>query len=158
MSALKAAMPVLAQHEGVWEGWYRTYDKNGDKMDEHQSRLICRFPTNGPIPYHQTNHYTWADGRTETREFPGEFRDGRLWFISDLIDGWAADVPLDPHSRTVMLHWKRKGEPETYLYEMIQISDCGKYRSRAWQWIREGRVAMRTLIDEHRISETWVDC
>jgi len=71
-SELKELMPVLARHEGVWEGIYRHYDKDGNKTDEHKSRLICRFPTDGPHLYHQTNYYTWDDGRTETRDFPAQ--------------------------------------------------------------------------------------
>jgi hypothetical protein len=155
VNPLKQAMPLLAAQEGVWEGWYRYFDANGEKIDEHRSRLVCRFPDSGPVPYHQTNHYAWPDGRTEVRDFPAAFRDGRLWFDNDLIYGWAAEEPLDAHHRTLLLHWVRKGEPGTYLYEMIQVSDCGRYRTRVWQWIHAGKTRMRTLIDEERVSESW---
>lgn len=155
MTELREAMPLLASQEGIWEGWYRYYDAEGNKIDEHRSRLICRFPSNGPVPYHQSNHYFWADGRKEVREFPAGYRDGRLIFDNDLITGWAAEDPLDEHHRTIMLHWVRKGEPDTYLYEMIQISDCGRYRTRVWQWINAGRTRMRTLIDEEKVSDSW---
>ena len=155
MNALKQAMPLLASQEGVWEGWYRYYDAEGKRIDQHRSRLVCRFPVSGPVPYHQTNHYTWEDGRRETREFPATFAAGRLRFDNDLITGWAAEDPLDEHGRTVMLHWVRKGEPDTYLYEMIQVSDCRRYRTRVWQWITGGRTRMRTLIDEEKVSDSW---
>jgi len=155
MSDLRSAMPLLARQEGIWEGWYRYFDAEGNKVDEHRSRLVCRLPQAGPVPYHQTNHYFWADGRKEVREFPATFRDGRLRFDNDLITGWAAEVPLDEHGRTIMLHWVRKGEPDTYLYEMIQVSDCGRYRTRVWQWINAGRTRMRTLIDEEKVSDSW---
>lgn len=152
---IKTAMPLLARNEGVWEGWYRYYDQQGNKVDEHRSKLICRFPASGPYPYHQTNHYTWSDGKREVRDFPATFRDGRVWFENELIHGWAAEVPLDEHHRTVMLYWRRKGEPDTYLYEMIQVSDCGRYRQRVWQWIRDGRCVLRTLIDEQKLTDNW---
>ncbi len=155
MSDIKQAMPLLASNEGVWDGYYRYTDPQGNKIDEHKSRLVCRFPAEGPYPYHQTNHYTWADGRTEVRDFPASYRDGRVWFDTDLIHGWAAEVPLDDFNRTLMLNWTRKGEPDLYLYEMIQMSDCGKYRCRIWQWIKAGRIHMRTLIDEEKVSDTW---
>lgn len=154
-SDIKTAMPLLARNEGVWEGWYRYFDHDGNKVDEHRSRLVCRFPGNGPVPYHQTNHYTWADGKKEVRDFPAQYRDGRVWFDNELIDGWAAEVPLDAHRRTIMLYWVRKGEPETYLYEMIQLSDCGRYRQRVWQWIKDGQCVLRTLIDEQKVSDSW---
>jgi hypothetical protein len=148
-------MPLLARQEGVWEGWYRYYDENGTKIDEHRSRLVCRMPKSGPVPYHQTNYYTWADGRTDSRDFPATFRDGRLWFDNDLISGWAAEVPLDEFKRTLMLYWKRKGDSDTYLYEMIQTSDDMRYRTRVWQWISGGKTRMRTLIDEQKVSDSW---
>lgn len=150
MNTLRTAMPVLARHEGIWEGSYRHYDAAGLLIDEHRSRLICRFPEDGPYPYHQTNIYQWADGRSETRDFPAIYRDGRLWWDNPLISGWAAEVALDDFHRSLMLCWVRKDLPGTYLYEMIQISDCGRYRSRVWQWIEDGRLKMRTLIDETR--------
>jgi hypothetical protein len=155
MTDIRQAMPLLSSNEGIWEGWYRYYDADGNKIDEHRSRLVCRFPKDGPYPYHQTNHYTWDNGKKEVRDFPATFRDGRVWFDNELISGWAAEVPLDEKRRTTMLHWVRKGEPDTYLYEMIQNSDCGRYRTRVWQWIRGGQTRMRTLIDEHKVSDSW---
>jgi hypothetical protein len=155
MTELRQAMPLLARQEGIWEGWYRYYDAEGKQVDEHRSRLVCRLPLEGPVPYHQSNHYFWADGRKEVREFPATYRDGRLRFDNDLITGWAAEVSLDEHQRTLMLHWVRKGEPDVYLYEMIQVSDCGRYRTRVWQWISGGRTRLRTLIDEEKVSDSW---
>jgi len=35
---------------------------------------------------------------------------------------------------------------------MIHNSDCGKFRSRVWQWIRDGKTQMRTLIDEQKVE------
>ena len=155
VSHLRELMPILARHEGIWDGMYRYYDPQGDKIDEHSSRLVCRFPDAGPYRYHQTNHYRWVDGRTEVRDFPAHVASGRLEFVSDLIEGWAAEVPRDDFNRTVMLHWVRTGEPDLYLYEMIQISDCGQYRHRVWHWYKQGRIVQRTLIDEHKVSDRW---
>ena len=152
LPTLKEQMPLLARHEGVWEGVYRYYDDAGNKIDEHKSQLVCRFPDAGPCPYQQTNFYTWADGRTETREFPGHLRNGRLEWDNELIKGWAADIALDHNARTTMLYWVRKDDPEMYLYEMIHLSDCGNFRSRIWQWIKGGKILRRTLIDETCIS------
>ncbi len=154
MAETRNLMPILARQEGVWDGVYRYYDAGGKLVDEHESRLVCRLPTGGPWSYHQTNHYRWADGRTETRDFPATFRDDRLWFDNELIHGWCAEVPLDAFSRTLMLYWKRVGEPDTYLYEMIQIDDAARQRSRVWQWITAGRVRMRTLIDERKVADS----
>lgn len=153
--AIREDMPLLARHEGVWDGVYTYYNAAGEKVDEHASRLFCRFPDDGPFPYHQTNHYTWPEGRKEIREFPAEYRDKRIWWDNDLIVGWAAEVGLDEYSRTVMLYWQRQGDPSLYLYEMIQISDDGKSRCRTWHWIRDGKLETRTAIQESLVSKDW---
>ncbi len=38
---------------------------------------------------------------------------------------------------------------------MIQLSDCGRYRARVWQWFKDGRLDRRTLIDEEKVSDDW---
>ncbi len=150
--SLRASMPFLARNEGVWEGYYRYYDAAGNKIDEHKSRLICRVIDDRD--YHQTNVYRWADGKKETRDFPAEIQGERLVFTNE-ITGWAQAVDLDEHGRTMMLHWTRNGEPDLYLYEMIQLSDDGEARARVWQWFKKDRLLQRTLIDERRVSTDW---
>jgi hypothetical protein len=152
---IRTAMPLLARHEGVWDGVYSYFNARNEKIDEHASRLICRFPDDGPFPYHQTNHYSWADGRQESRDFPAFYRDGRVWWDNDLIKGWAAEVPLDEYNRTVMLYWQRTGDPLLYLYEQIQISDDGRHRCRTWHWIRNGVLETRTAINETFVTRDW---
>lgn len=153
---IREEMPLLARHEGVWDGTYTYYNAAGDKVDEHASRLFCRLPgDDAPYPYHQTNHYRWPDGRTETRDFPAEFRDGRIWWDNELIVGWAAEVPLDANNRTIMLYWQRTGDPSLYLYEMIQLADDGESRCRTWHWIRDGQLETRTAIQERLVSRDW---
>lgn len=153
--SIRTAMPLLARHEGVWDGTYSYFNAANDKVDEHGSRLLCRFPDDGPFPYHQTNFYRWADGRTEIRDFPGEYRDGRVWWDNEHIRGWAAEVGLDEYNRSVMLYWQRQGDPSLYLYEMIQLSDCGQHRCRTWHWIRNGLLETRTAIQERLVTRDW---
>jgi hypothetical protein len=153
---IKTAMPLLAANGGVWEGVYRHYDAATGKLtDEHLSRLICRIKPDAERDYAQSNYYFWADGRTDLREFPASYRDGRIWFDNELIAGWAGKMEPDDFNRSQCLNWTRKGEPGVYLYEMIQNSDDFKYRSRTWQWFRDGKCFLRTLIDEHFITADW---
>jgi hypothetical protein len=152
---IREDMPLLARHEGVWDGTYRYYNAAGEKIDEHKSRLFCRLHDSGPHLYHQTNHYTWADGRTEVRDFPAEYRDKRIWWDNELIVGWAAEVGLDENNRTMMLYWQRTGDPSLYLYEMIQLADGGDTRCRTWHWIRNGLLETRTAIEERRVTTDW---
>jgi hypothetical protein len=153
---LKDEMPLLARHEGVWEGTYTYFDSEDRQVDKHSSRLICRIMgDDAPHPYHQTNHYLWDDGRTDVRDFPATYRDGRVWWDNELIKGWAAEVALDEYNRTVMLYWQRQGDPDLYLYEMIQISDDGQSRCRTWHWIRNGKLETRTAIQEKLVTRDW---
>jgi len=155
MSNIRDEMPLLARHEGVWDGMYRYYDPQGALVDEHHARIVCRFPDGGDWPYHQTNFYRWAGGRTEVRDFPATYRDRRIWWDNALIKGWAAEVGLDDARRTIMLHWERQGDPELYLYEMINMADDGTSRCRTWHWIRGGRLERRTGIEEHLVTRDW---
>ncbi len=154
---LRKNMPLLAANEGVWEGMYRYYDAiTGELIDAHKSRLICRIPEDGkPADYHQTNYYFWDDGKSETREFPANYRDGRIWWDNDLIKGWAAAMQPDDNGLSTCLNWVRKDEPGVYLYEMIQVDKDVKERARTWQWFRDGKCYMRTLIDEHFVTADW---
>jgi hypothetical protein len=153
--SIREDMPLLARHEGVWDGVYKYYNAAGEKIDEHASRLFCRLPDSGPYPYHQTNHYTWADGRTDIRDFPAEYRDKRIWWDNELIVGWASEVPLDQNDRTMMLYWQRTGDPSLYLYEMINLADNGVNRCRTWHWIRNGMLETRTAIEERLVTRDW---
>lgn len=148
-------MPLLARHEGVWDGVYTYYNAAGEKVDAHKSRLLCRFPDDGEHPYHQTNFYTWGDGRQEIRDFPAAYHDKRVWWDNELIKGWAAEVGLDEYNRTVMLYWQRQGDPSLYLYEMIQLADDGQSRCRTWHWIRSGQLETRTAIQERLVTRDW---
>ena len=152
---IREEMPLLARHEGVWDGVYTYYNAAGEKIDQHESRLLCRFPEDGAFPYHQTNYYMWKDGRREVRDFPATYADKRVWWDNELIKGWAAEVKLDDKNRTVMLYWQRQRDPDLYLYEMIQISDDGKSRCRTWHWIRNGELETRTAIQERLVTRDW---
>lgn len=148
MAGIREEMPVLARHEGEWAGTYTLIDLEGKVLDRHESHLSCQFPTDGPYPYYQINRYTWAEGKQEEHQFPGTYHDKKLWFDTDRIHGyaWEADAA------TVILRFSYKNIPGFYLYEMIQISPCDRYRARTWQWFRENQVYQRTLIQEERVK------
>ena len=44
MTDIRTAMPLLARHEGVWDGVYTYFNAANEKVDEHASRLLCRIP------------------------------------------------------------------------------------------------------------------
>ena len=146
---IKEEMPLLARHEGEWEGAYTYVDAEGKVLDRHRSNLSCRFPRDrGEIAYHQTNRYRWDDGREEVHEFPATYADGRIHFDTERIRGRAWEVD----DNTIVLTWTYKGQEHLHLYEMIQLSKEGNDRARTWHWFRDDRLFQRTLIDERRVA------
>lgn len=152
---IKDDMPLLARHEGVWAGTYRHFDPAGKLKDEHQSRVVCRFPDDGDHPYVQTNQFDWADGRTQSRELAATWADGRLIWDTELVKGWASELPMDDRGLSMILYWQFRADQSLYVYEMVQLSECGKKRTRTWHWIRDGELEMRTAIDEKLVTRDW---
>lgn len=155
---LAKTMPVLARHEGVWEGWFRRVDADGRIIEEFQSRVIVRYleDDGGLTAYHQSNCYKLPDGNWQRIETHGTMADGRLVFDSPRVIGWCIDDPTDPNRRSALMYMDFLGTPGLHVYEMMQISDCGGYRTRVAQFLKAGRTVSRTLIDEVRTG-TWQD-
>ncbi|MFB2924058.1 MULTISPECIES: DUF3598 family protein [Aerosakkonema] len=148
MSDLRAGMPVLVRHEGDWVGTYTLVDIEGKILDRHKSHLTCLFPADGDYSYYQINRYEWPDGKKEEHKFPGTYRDKKVWFDTERIEGKAWEVD----DSTIILWFSYKTIPNAYLYEMIQISPCNNYRSRTWHWFKDDRLFQRTLIQEERMQ------
>jgi hypothetical protein len=127
---LRAAMPSLAAHAGLWTGTYRHVDAAGALIDQHEARVRCVFPSDGPFAYIQYNHFLWADGREHKAELPGVLRDGRLWWDVATFRGssWEAGDGV------------------------ILLGGDGRHRARTWQWFKDGRLFKRTLCDETLIE------
>lgn len=160
---LKIKLPVLARNEGVWEGDYRRYGSDGRLMTEFKSRVVMRFRTDVPSQemYYQTNIYRFADGKGQVIESTGWFDGQRLRFGSERdISGWAADNKTDPNGQTCLLYMSvHSATPQlakgSICYELVQLSDCGRYRARAAQYVHDGRIIMRTMIDEEFVTSDW---
>ena len=137
-------MPVMARHEGNWIGNYVHVDTSGEILDQHKSEISCNFPESGSYPYFQTNTYTWKNGKVEKIDFPGIYKDNRVWFDNERIKGsvWEID------RRSLILTWTRKDIPTSYLYEMIHLSDDNNFRTRTWHWFKEDKCFQKTLIHE----------
>jgi hypothetical protein len=157
-SRIASILPVLARHEGVWDGWFRRIDPNGNKLEEFQTRVIVRYLSDDHWPniYHQTNAYTLPNGVSQQIDTNGSVQDGRLVFASTRVSGWSVDDPTDPHRRSALMHMDFLTDPGLHMYEMMQISDCGRHRTRVAQFLRDGLTVSRTLIDETRVGD-WRD-
>jgi hypothetical protein len=160
---LRRLQPILARHEGVWEGVYRRYDALGKPIGEHRSRVVIRYrpdPKGGNDLYEQSNYYHYPDGRLEEIHTLGSFDGERLRFYSERVDGWAKDDTTDPDRRACILFMRFKKNVGWYtagvqVYELINISDDGRHRSRMTQHLQGGRAITRTLIDETFRTRDW---
>ena len=141
------AMPTMREHEGVWEGVYTHIDQSATIIDRHKVRIVCEFPHDGDYAYIQHNHFIWDDGRESKTQLAGVFRDGRLWWDNKAFHGSAWQT-LD---NVILLNLERKDEPGARFFEMITIGETKEYRSRTWQWFKDGRLYKRTLCDEWRV-------
>lgn len=148
MDDIRTGMPLLSRHEGEWEGVYIHVDTNNVEIDRHKSHLSCKFESEGAFPYYQINTYVWDDGRKEELHFPATYRDKQIFWDTDRIVGRAWEID----DKTVVLTWTRKGEPGTYLYEMIQLSEDGNDRGRTWHWFENDKLVKRTCITEKRVK------
>ena len=146
--SIKDEMPLLARHEGEWEGTYTFIDRDGNVTDRHRSHLTCAFPADGgEFPYQQTNHYEWDDGRTETINFPARYADKKIHFDTDRINGSAWEVD----ENAIVLTWVYKAQAGITLYELINLSPDGDHRARTWHWFKDGKLFQRTIINERRV-------
>jgi hypothetical protein len=150
MSNIREEMPVLARHEGEWFGTYTLVDPEAKILDQHDARLSCQFPQESDYDYYQINRYTWANGKQEEHQFPGIYRDKKLWFDTERLQGHAWEVD----DATLILWFSYKTVPDFYLYEMIQISPCNNRRTRTWHWFKHHQLFQRTLIQEERLNSS----
>jgi hypothetical protein len=148
-AALARAMPTIGRHRGIWQGIYRHVDAEGVLVDQHRTTVRCAFPDDGPHPYIQYNHFQWDDGREHHAVLPGVLRENRLWWDVDTFQGYS----WESADGILLLNLTRKDEPGANFFEMITIGNTGEYRSRTWQWFRDGRLYKRTLCDERKISD-----
>jgi hypothetical protein len=141
--------PVISRQEGVWTGRFRRYDADGNLTADSASEITVKLDfSNEKTPYRQTNKYVFADGKTQTIESEGRIEGDKLVFSNAQIEGWATDLTSDENKRTSFFYLKYKDGSNMYVYEIVTLSDDGKSRSRATQYLKDGKIVRRTLIDE----------
>ncbi|MFN7898774.1 MAG: CpcT/CpeT family chromophore lyase [Synechococcaceae cyanobacterium] len=158
-SAVAAAVPPPIQaivEPGVYAGTFRRYDAEGDLIEQFPAEIVVRLQQqNGRVLYHQTNLYMPADRPAERLDSHGEIRNGKLWFSNERLRGWSLPVPGAGGCRAGVLMMEFIDGSGLSLHELVVISADGQRRSRTAQYLREGRLVRRTLIDERRRSVDW---
>jgi hypothetical protein len=152
----RSKLPEVARQQGVWRGTFRRYDALGKLTDEFPSEIVVRVKNEGGKQIlHQTNTYR-PSGRPEQKiDSFGEIRDGRIWFSNDRLEGWAMDLAGDTSGRGSVIVMNYKDGSGMYVYEIVARSADGKRRSRATQYLKDGKIARRTLIDEEKVTDDW---
>jgi hypothetical protein len=146
-------MPVMARMEGVWEGMFRRYDAEGVLTEAVPSRVeLALLPDGEAFDYRQVNITRKQDGSKTRIESQGKWDVDRLRFSNPRVEGWAYDLVQDPEQLTsVFLMTFKDG---TTLSEIVTLSPDGKRRMRAAQYMKDGTILRRTLIDEMKVAET----
>lgn len=121
-------------------------DLDGAIVDEHESRVECLFPDEGPYHYVQRNRFEWSDGRIREVEFGGVLRDARMYWDTDTFRGYGWATVDD----VVLLTLERKDIANASFTEIIVLGADGTNRARTWHWFKDGRLYQRTLCDEYR--------
>ena len=146
-----ARRAAMARMEGTWTGTFRRFDADGELIETLPSRIIVRFPEGaGDFEYHQTNILTGPDGAEQRIESYGQWDGAILRFSNERIDGVFREVEEDPSGLTSVLLMTFKDGSGLSLSEIISLSPDGQRRMRAAQYMRNGVLVRRTLVDEVR--------
>jgi hypothetical protein len=147
---LREELPVVARHEGVWEGQLLQVDPDLEGLELYETSVVVDLSGDRGFPYYQQNRYEWPDGSEETHELPGEYSGGRIVYDTTYVQGEAWEAAHD--DRSVIVTWTRPREPDCSFHEIITINDAGDERARVWQLFDEKGLRKWTVIEEHRVE------
>lgn len=144
---VRSSMPVLAKHEGTWEGAYTFVDLRGEVQDQYDFSIDVALSAEDRHAYQQTSRYRWKDGRKQELYFEAQHQEGQLVWDNGRIAGrmWQLD------DRSLYLRFGFAAMPDVECFEMIQISEDGETRGRTWLWYRSQVLYQSVLVDERRI-------
>ncbi len=146
MNPLRGHLPLLARHEGIWEGEYTHLGPDRGVQDQHLFRILVEIPDAGSAHYRQSSHYWWADGRAQQLVYEGRYRDGEVHIDNGRIHGACRAIDEETLYITFGFH----ADPAGHVCEMIQLSPDGRHRARTWHWFRDHVLWRITLVRERR--------
>lgn len=151
---LRRRMPLTAKMEGVWEGTFRRVGPKGEIIEALPSRIIVQLlPDGEAYDYRQINVLN-PDGDEEQRfESYGKWDVDRLRFFNGRLEGWAKAVAADEAGQTAVFLMEFNDGSGLTVSEVVSFRPGDPdARMRATQYMREGRIVRRTLIDEIKVS------
>ena len=146
-------MPVMARMEGTWDGRFRRVGPEGELIEEVASRVIARFLPDGEAhDYHQISITRPGEEGEQRIESWGKWDVDRLRFSNARLNGWAQDLAADDSGLTAVFSMTFTDGSGLAVSEIVSLSNDGNRRMRATQYMKDGRIARRTLIDERRAT------
>lgn len=148
-TASDARARLTRQMGGTWTGIFRRYDAGGALVETLPSEIRIAFDRDGQ-DYIQTNILRRPDGREERIETTGRWDGDRLRFSNARIEGWFGPLEGDTTGLASVLQMTFKGPQPMTMSELLTVSPDSKHRMRVAQYVRDGKIVRRTLIDEER--------
>ncbi len=151
---LRRRAPLTAKMEGVWEGVFRRVDPEGQIIETLPSRIIVRLlPDGEEYDYHQINLLNPDTDAEQRIESYGKWDVDRLRFFNDRLEGWAKSVAADEAGQTSVFLMEFKDGSGLTVSEVVSFRPGDPdVRMRATQYMRDGQILRRTLIDEVKVS------
>ena len=56
MTNIREGMPLFVRHEGEWQSRYTNIDPDGAVLDEYDVHIVCEFPDEENLAYHQNEY------------------------------------------------------------------------------------------------------
>lgn len=136
----------------VWEGTFRRVDDKGEILEVRPSRIEVRLLDDGePLDLHQINILDPGLPTEERIESQMKWDVDRLRFSNDRLDGWAMSIPTQSNARHSVFVMQFKDGSGLDVSEIVTVVEGNPDRRlRATQYMADGKIVRRTLIDEVR--------
>lgn len=151
---LRRRIPLTAKMEGIWEGTFRRVDARGEIIEILPSRITVRLLPDGEAhDYHQISLLNPGGADERRIESYGKWDVDRLRFFNHRLEGWAKSVAADEAGQTSVFLMEFKDGSGLTVSEVVSFRPGDPdVRMRATQYMRDGKIVRRTLIDEIKVS------
>ncbi|MEM6499447.1 MAG: CpcT/CpeT family chromophore lyase [Pseudomonadota bacterium] len=152
---LMRRMPASGGMEGTWEGTFTRVDPEGKVLETFPTTIVATFlPDGHEYDFHQLHIYRLGESNEQVIESYGKWNVDRLHFFNDRLEGWSKDLDLDDSGLTYAFTMNFKDGSGISVSEIIsQNPNNLDERLRATQYMKDGKLLRRTLIEERRTEQ-----
>jgi hypothetical protein len=145
---MAALIPVVARHQGTWEGTYRSLTPQLQLIDAWTFRIVVSLGQSAADAYRQHTTYRWPNGKTSETSFTAALVDGHLTWADARIKGTMH--LLGPEAMLAEMQFT--ADPDGVIMEMARIAADGAARSRVGMVSRRGVLEKIQIADERRVA------